>query len=104
LTIRFSAAKGGRRSLDRFFGTQISSFAANDGAATAESDALLRAALKHFARHGLGAADAAREKAEDAFFRGDRETYDHWLGICRLLDARMAGAVAAREDDARREA
>ena len=98
MTIRFSAAKGGRRSLDRFFGTQISSFAANDGAATAESDALLRAALKHFARHGLGAADAAREKAEDAFFRGDRETYDHWLGICRLLDARMAGAVAARED------
>lgn len=104
MTIRFSAAKGGRRSLDRFFGTQISSFAANDGAATAESDALLRAALKHFARHGLSAADAAREEAENAFFCGDREAYDHWLGICRLLDARMAGAVAAREDDARREA
>lgn len=104
LTIRFSAAKKSPRSLDRFFGTEIVSAAANDGATTPESDTLLRAALKHFAKSGLGAADAARAKAEDAFFRGDREGYDHWLGICRLLDARMAGAVAARQDDTRREA
>lgn len=104
MTIRFSAAKGSPRSLDRFFGTDIPSFAANDGASTRESDALLRAALLHFARTGLGAADAASDKAQAAFFAGDREGYDHWLGVCRLLDARMAGAVAAREPETRREA
>ncbi|MXP09845.1 hypothetical protein GRI68_06600 [Altererythrobacter halimionae] len=77
---------------------------ANDGPPTRESEILLREALLHFAKSGLGAADAAREQAEAAFFAGDRERYDHWLGICRLLDARMARAVEAREDMARREA
>lgn len=104
MTIRFSAAKGSPRSLDRFFGTEIPGTAANDGASTAQSDALLHAALRHFAKTGLGAADAASENARAAFFAGDRDGYDHWLGICRLLDARMAGAVAAREPDALREA
>lgn len=50
----------------------------------------LRAALHHFARFGLRAADVARENAEQAFFRGDRDRYRHWLRICRALDRRMA--------------
>lgn len=104
MTIRFAAAQGSPTSLDRYFGTDIRSAPANDGASTQQSDALLREALLHFARTGLGAADAAREQAEAAFFAGDRERYDHWLGICRLLDARMARAVEAHEDTARREA
>lgn len=104
MTIRFAAARGSRNALDRYFGTDIRPAPANDGASTRESDALLRAALMHFARTGLGAADAARDKADDAFFAGDRAQYDHWLGICRLLDARMADAVAARESAARLEA
>lgn len=104
MTIRFAAARGSRTALDRFFGTEIRHAPANDHAATRESDALLRAALMHFARTGLGAADAARDKAAEAFFNDDRGQYDHWLGICRLLDARMADAVAARKSAARREA
>lgn len=104
MTIRFAAAQGSPTSLDRYFGTEIASAPANDGASTPATDALLRDALLHFARTGLRAADAARENAEHAFFLGDRNKYAHWLGICRLLDARMARAVAAREDGSRREA
>ena len=64
------------------------------------NDPLLRDALKHFAAHGLGAAETARAAAERAFFAGDRTTYRYWLGICRTLDRRMAGALAARVDAA----
>lgn len=69
--------------------------AANDngeGAAAARlaNDQLLRAALRHFAEHGLGAAREARAQAEKAFFDGDRQAYDWWLGITRTLDRRLA--------------
>lgn len=68
--------------------------AANDnrplGAPNALEDQVLRDALRHFAEHGLGAARAAREKAENAFFAGDRQAYDWWLGITRTLDRRLA--------------
>lgn len=104
MTIRFAAAEESRLSVSRYFGTDIPEAPANDGASTRESDVLLRSALMHFAEAGLGAADAAREQAEEAFFAGDRERYDHWLGICRLLDARMARAIEAREQAPRREA
>ena len=61
-----------------------------DGDDAAPSDLMLQAALRHFAQHGLGAARAARAKAEDAFFAGDRAAYDWWLGITRTLDRRIA--------------
>ena len=54
------------------------------------NDQMLRAALRHFAQHGLGAARVARAQAEKAFFEGDRQAYDWWLGITRTLDRRMA--------------
>ncbi len=74
--------------------------AANDNRAEPAfgHDPLLRDALRHFAAHGLGAAETARQAAERAFFAGDRQGYDYWLGICRTLDRRMAGALAARVD------
>ncbi len=56
-------------------------------------DALLRAALRHFAMHGLAAAQRARRQAEKAFFAGDRDAYQWWLGICRTLDRRLAAAI-----------
>lgn len=70
--------------------------AANDNHHGFTNDVLLRAALRHFAEHGLGAAEQARQSAERAFFAGDRADYDWWLAICRTLDRRMAAAVAAR--------
>ncbi|MEP6870186.1 MAG: hypothetical protein ABJA20_16925, partial [Novosphingobium sp.] len=48
----------------------------------------LRAALLHFARHGLAAAEHARNAAEAAFAAGDDEQYRHWLALCRILDRR----------------
>ncbi|KPP94964.1 hypothetical protein [Erythrobacter sp. HL-111] len=60
----------------------------------APSEAVLRAALRHFAEHGLGAARAARARAEAAFFAGDRPAYDWWLEITRTLDRRLALEVA----------
>ncbi|NBW76748.1 MAG: hypothetical protein EBR34_13260 [Sphingomonadaceae bacterium] len=69
--------------------------AANDNGEPGHS-AELRAALKHFAEHGLGAATVARQNAEQAFFRGDRPGYLHWLGICRTLDRRMATVLNRR--------
>lgn len=53
-------------------------------------DLMLKAALRHFAEHGLGAAREARKHAERAFFTGDSEGYDWWLRVCRALDRRLA--------------
>jgi hypothetical protein len=63
-------------------------------------DPILRAALKHFAAHGLGAAERAYRNAEEAFFAGKRDEYRHWLAICRALDRRMADAVVAHRGKA----
>jgi hypothetical protein len=73
---------------------------ANDDLPAAPDDAMLRAALRHFADHGLAAAGHARRRAETAFFAGDRNAYRWWLGICRALDRRMARELAAGTKDA----
>ena len=73
---------------------------ANDNLASPSEDAMLRAALRHFAEHGLAAASHARRHAEAAFFSGDRNGYTWWLGICRTLDRRMAHELAAGTKDA----
>jgi hypothetical protein len=74
--------------------------AANDNVTTHSDDALLRAALRHFAEHGMAAAGHARRKAEAAYFAGDRNAYDWWLGVCRTLDRRVARELAAGTKDA----
>lgn len=68
----------GRAANDNGFGYGIS------------EDNLLHAALRHFGEHGLRAAEEARKQAEAAYFVGDRQSYDWWLGICRTLDRRLA--------------
>jgi len=68
---------------------------ANDNGGSRASDAMLHAALRHFAEHGLAAAQRARRQAEAAFFAGDRQGYQWWLEICRALDRRMASELAA---------
>lgn len=69
---------------------------ANDNGEEPVSQAIFEASLRYFAEHGLGAARAARHQAQQAFFAGDRAAYRWWLGICRLLDRRMA-IIAARK-------
>ena len=67
----------------------------SDGTLESEAnDQVLRAALRHFAQHGLGAAREARAQAEHAFFAGDRQAYNWWLGITRTLDRRMAAEAS----------
>ena len=69
--------------------------AANDNTLGVSGDKVLKAALRHFAEHGLCAAEMARKNAERAFFSGDQPGYRWWLAICHTLDKRMADAVSA---------
>jgi hypothetical protein len=96
MTIRFAAARRGDSFVRPALAVTGMLAAANDNCPDFGEDKLLRAALRHFAAHGLGAAEAARANAERAFFAGDRDQYRWWLGICRMLDRRMAEAIAAR--------
>jgi hypothetical protein len=98
MSIRFAAARHGDCCVSRVLDRPPLRDAANDNGSAPRNDRMLRAALRHFAAHGLGAAEAARGNAETAFFAGDRQAYRWWLDICRMLDRRMAEAVAARRD------
>lgn len=90
MSIRFAASPGALSScLPPAAARRALRQPANDNAAEPQ-DLLLRAALRHFADHGLAAAQRARKQAEEAFFNGDREAYRWWLGICRTLDRRLA--------------
>ena len=95
MTIRFAPAQTNKVSpLARALSRPIFKRAANDNGRgekrAVPSEMMLQAALRHFAEHGLGAAREARAKAEEAFFAGDRDAYDWWLGITRTLDRRLA--------------
>ena len=59
-------------------------------------DRVMRAALLHFAQHGLGAAQEARQQAEQAHHAGDDQSYQWWLGVCRTLDNRVASRLARK--------
>ena len=103
MTIRFAAATTGSHAAGRAPACQpiaralvrraMERVANDDGPASPSRglhDEVLRAALRHFAQHGLGATKAARAQAEAAFFAGDRQAYEWWLGITRTLDRRLA--------------
>lgn len=83
----------------------IGRHAANDnsGAPTTNGafDPLLTEALLHFATHGLRAAEAALDAAQDAQARGDAQAKRRWLAITGLFDRRRAEAVAARDNPPR---
>jgi hypothetical protein len=53
-------------------------------------DPLLVEALRHFAVHGLAAAEAAVDLAAEARARGDGNRQDHWRGIAQMFDRRLA--------------
>lgn len=99
MTIRFAPARRSESAVvARIFGAVLPLRAANDNIAGMAADQLMTEALRHFARHGLCAAELARENAESAFFAGNDNEYRQWLAICRLLDRRMAEALAVRRD------
>jgi hypothetical protein len=96
MTIRFAAAQRGESAVvARALSATVPLIAANDNSSVFGRDRVLSAALRHFAAHGLGAAEHARGEAERAFFAGNRGQYEWWLAICRALDRRMADAVKA---------
>jgi hypothetical protein len=67
--------------------------AANDNRAStsqAAFDPLLVDALRHFSRHGLNSAEAARQEAEAALRHGSDAGFDYWVGITRSFDPRLA--------------
>lgn len=105
MSIHFAAAKTSRvarasspnaRVLVLRAQAKVANDNADFSAKSAQSELVLRAALKHFAAHGLGAAKVARAQAEKAFFHGDRDTYDWWVGITRALDRRLAASVSGQ--------
>lgn len=94
MTVHFAASRIAAHSpLARILQRRRPTAAANDNCVPRDGDRMLHAALRHFARHGIGAAHEARREAERAFFAGDRETYDWWLGVCRTLDTRIARSL-----------
>ncbi|WP_407874554.1 hypothetical protein [Qipengyuania nanhaisediminis] len=107
MTLHFvAAAVPGARAcspIAKAMAARASERAANDNcegtARVPANDQMLRAALRHFAEHGLGAAREARAQAESAFFAGDRQAYDWWLGITRALDRRLAAEAAMLTPD-----
>ena len=100
MSIRFAAARS-RPIPGLCFSTggALPPIAANDGAAAAAvaptRQLVLRAALRHFAEHGMAAAARARENAWAAHRRDQPAECTHWLEICRTLDRRMADAAGA---------
>lgn len=58
--------------------------------ASAQFDPLLADALRHFAVHGLAAAEAAVDLAAEAGERGDGNAKDHWIAITQMFDRRLA--------------
>lgn len=100
MTIHFAAAVDCRHNaLSRAQSRVLLGQPANDNPPDGSEKAVLKAALRHFAKYGLRAAAQAREEAEQAFFAGDRDVYRRWLAICRVLDRRMAAGLATRAVD-----
>lgn len=96
MPVHFAAARSTAHSpIARALAKKALARAANDngdesGFSLASFDSTMRAALRHFAEHGMGAAEAARQQAEQAFLNGDRQSGAWWLEVCRTLDRRLA--------------
>lgn len=95
MPIHFAAARCASRSpVARALARKALRRAANDnpgGASECGVEArLLSAALRHFAEHGVSAAEEAAIQAEQAWEQGDCESYLWWAEICRKLDRKRA--------------
>ena len=96
MSVRFAAARSALSTVVRTKIVHEGLRAANDNGETIVVDHMLESALRHFAEHGMGAARAARNSAETAFFEDDMDAYRWWLSVCRTLDRRMADTLEQR--------
>jgi hypothetical protein len=101
MPLRFAPARSVTRSpIARALARRSLARAANDNCDPGiEGDAVLKAALRHFAAHGLGAAQVALHEARRAEDEGDLTGHAWWMDICRSLDRRLADR--SRRPDAR---
>jgi hypothetical protein len=99
MTLRLAAAQdpartAGRHAERRGLVARVQRAAANDHDTPAHGvaalDPVVIAALRHFAVHGLDAANAARTCAEDARQVGDIAAVQHWQAITGMFDRRAA--------------
>ena len=95
MPIHFAAARSASRSpVARALAKRATRRAANDnpgGASESGAEArVLGAALRHFAEHGLRAAEEAAAMAEQAWRAGERESCAWWTEVCHKLDRKLA--------------
>ncbi|MBX9898658.1 MAG: hypothetical protein K2Y17_12355 [Qipengyuania sp.] len=95
MPIHFAAARCASRSpVARALARKAVRRAANDnpgGAGECGLEArVLSAALRHFAAHGLRAAEEAALLAERAFRSGEADTCRWWTEVCHKLDRKLA--------------
>lgn len=97
MTIRFAGACAeGTSAIAAWRCRSVALCAANDNAREPLEDSIVGAALRHFARHGLAAAEHAAARAASALRAGDRHNGLSWLAVCRQFDRRLADSLAAR--------
>ena len=95
MTIRFAGARVDGKSPIRAWRCRSAPMcAANDNSGGHLTNATLVAALRHFAQHGLAAAEHAGARAITARHQSDRDECRHWLAVCRQLDQRLAERLA----------
>ena len=97
MSVRFAPARCAARSpIARVLKRGTVSLAANDHD---ELEGFMsdttKAALRHFAEHGLRAVPVAARNAETALAANQPEDYRHWLEICRALDDGVARKIEA---------
>jgi hypothetical protein len=91
MSIRFAAARGSLRT--RLAPVRVQTMRmvpTNDNGRPWRRVEALDAALRHFARHGMAAAEIAADNARTAGETGDDKAFAWWLEVCRTLDRRMA--------------
>jgi hypothetical protein len=99
MTIRFAGARAEATSVIGAWRCRSAPLCAvNDNTWEPLGDTVVGAALRHFARHGLSAAEHAATHAASALCAGDRDGGLTWLAVCRQFDRRMADALAVRHE------
>ena len=101
MPIHFAAARSASRSpVARALAKKAVRRAANDnpgGAGECGTELrVLGAALRHFAEHGVRAAEEAAMQAERAWRAGEQGSCAWWTEVCHKLDRKLASELKLR--------